>query len=205
MLEGVPGGDVTLSISAKEHAPRELDVTVDDKTQPQEIALSSGGTISGMVTTADGAPVKARVMVFGSDVVFGSQTDDAGQFSIKHLRAGRHMISASGAGGTVRQEVQLGEDERKEGVILTFTPGRSVRGAVRGLRPELLRRTGLSLHGPGRTNAQARPDERGAYVFNGVQPGKARLLVYAERSQDLVDLASREYAGSDRKTAFHGM
>ena len=38
-----------------------LEILVDEKTPPQEIAVSTGGTIAGTVTTAAGAPVKGSV------------------------------------------------------------------------------------------------------------------------------------------------
>ena len=47
---------------------------VDEKTPPQEIALSVGGMIAGTVTTTAGAPVKGDIMLRGPDI--GSSQQD---------------------------------------------------------------------------------------------------------------------------------
>ena len=60
-LDGIPGGDIVLGVSAPDHESRQLPIVVDEKTLPQEIALSTGATIAGVVTTTAGAPAKGRV------------------------------------------------------------------------------------------------------------------------------------------------
>jgi Carboxypeptidase regulatory-like domain len=60
-LDGIPGGNIVLVVAAPDHAYRELSVVVDEKTPPQEITLSSGATIAGMVTTTSGVGVKGRI------------------------------------------------------------------------------------------------------------------------------------------------
>src|SRR6185295_377910 len=91
-LDGVPSGEVTLLATAEDHALREVEIVVEEKTPPQEIALSSGGTIGGLITTVSGAPIEGRVYL--SDASFGRPqlSDEASQFSFEHLPAGTYSI-----------------------------------------------------------------------------------------------------------------
>lgn len=178
-LDGLPGGDIVLTVGARDHAYRELGILVDEKTPPQEIALSNGGTIAGTVTTTAGVPVKGSVRLEGPGPGYFSETNDAGQFSYTHMQAGRYRVSADTSAGSARQEFMLGQDEIKDGIALIVGAGRSVRGTVRGLRPEQMQRTDLLLQIESENaSLSARPDERGAYVLKGVPPGHAVMTVF---------------------------
>ncbi len=178
-LDGVPGGDVVLSVGADDHAYRDLKIVVDEKTPPQEIALSSGGTIAGMVTTKAGVPVTGELWLAGPGPTYIDKTDDAGRFSYKHLGAGRYRVSTNTAAGSASQDISLGQDERKEDIVLVVGAGRGIRGFVRGLRPEQLQTTHMMLQtGSENSSFRARPDERGAYALNGVPPGHAVMTVF---------------------------
>ena len=177
-LDGVPGGDIVLMVGAQDHAVRELPVLVDEKTPPQEIALSTGGTIAGMVTTTAGVPVKGRVYLQGPGPGYMGEANEAGQFSYKHMPAGRYSVAADTSAGSARQEFVLRQDEIKEGIVLVVGAGRSVRGIVRGSRPEQVQATYLWLQTEsGNTSFSVRPNERGAYAINGVPPGHAVMTV----------------------------
>ena len=178
LLDGVPGGEIKLIAGADDRAHRELDVTVDEKTPPQEIALSSGGTIAGIVTTTTGEPLKREITLQGPYIGYGNMTNESGRFAFKNMPSGRYVIAA----GTARQEFLLGPDERKEDIVLTVAPGRTVRGVVRGLRPEQLQRTHISLQA-GSGYFSARADGQGGYAFNGVPPGSAQLMVFTQSRQ----------------------
>ncbi len=182
VLDGVPGGEVKLAVYAQEHAYREIEITVDEKTLPQEIALSSGGTIAGIVTSAAGAPLKLQIMLDGPYVGHLNSTNEAGRFSFRNMPPGHYEIKTLDAVGSAQIEFELGQDERKEDLLLTVGTGRSVRGVVRGLQPEQLKRIHLSL-GAGSGYFSARADEQGSYAFRGVPPGPARLSVYTESRQ----------------------
>src|SRR5262249_4778070 len=123
VLDGVPGGDITLTVGARDHAYREIEIAVDEKTLPQEIALSSGGTIAGIVKTASGAPISGEIMLSGPDVSYLDKTDDSGRFSFEHMRAGNYSLWANAAAGSVRHELALGPDERKEEIELVVGAG----------------------------------------------------------------------------------
>jgi len=173
-LDGVPGGDVVLTVDAREHAPRVVEVFVDEKTPPQEIAVSVGGTIAGTVTTAVGAPVNGSINLLGPGMNLFIDTGEAGQFSYKHLRPGRYRVSADTSAGNTSQDVTLGQDEIKEGIVLTVEAGRSVRGMVRGLRPDQLDKVYIVLHSDEKRGSfSAHADQQGAYALNGVPAGRA--------------------------------
>jgi hypothetical protein len=179
VLDGVPGGDVVLTAGAQGHAYRELLVAVDEKTPAQEIALSTGARIAGTVTTTAGAPVKGRIHLDGPGPGYSHETDEAGQFSFKHMPPGRYRVSADTSAGSANHEFMLAQDEVKDGITLIVGAGRSVRGMVRGLRAEQLPRAHIMLRSESAGGAffSARP-EKAAYVLNGVPPGHAVLRVF---------------------------
>jgi len=177
-LDGVPGGDILLMVGARDHAYRELTVVVDEKTPVQEITLSGGATIAGIVTTTSGAPVKGRVWLNGPGPGYVGESNEAGQFSYKHMPPGRYKVSADSSAGSAQQEFVLQQDEVKEGIVLVVGGGRSVRGIVRGPRPEQIPQTHLMFRAKsGSSFMSTHPDERGAYVFNGVPSGPAEIGV----------------------------
>jgi hypothetical protein len=199
VLDGIPGGEITLSIGAQGFAPRELELVVDEKTPPQDVVLSVGGRITGMVTTAAGQPVKTSVSLGTSEFGFGTQTNAAGQFTFEHLAPRRYQISTNGVPGSASQEIVLGPDERRDGIVLTVGDGRSVRGAIRGVPQELLKRTHISLRSQeAGAYFGTRADEQGTYTINGVPPGRARMTVYAGDRQ----MAKTLDVPSDRDVAF---
>lgn len=178
-LDGVPGGDVVLTVFALNHAQGELALVVNEKTPPQEIALSTGGTIAGTVMTTAGVPAKGTVYLAGPGPGYVIETNDLGQFSHAHQPAGRYRISADTSAGTARQEFVLGEDESREGIVLIVGGGRSVRGTIKGLRPDQLQRTYLALRTLSENaSLAAQPDDRGAYAMKGVPPGRAVMHVH---------------------------
>ena len=180
VLDGVPGGDLALIVSAKDHADQVVRIYVDDKTSAQEIAISSGGTIAGTVTTAAGAPIKGGIQIFGPGINFMNETNEEGRFWFRHLRPGPHRLSANTSAGTVSMDIVLSQDEIRDGVVLMLEAGRTVRGIVRGPRPEQLSDIELLLRPdsrPGSINAQV--DAQGAYVLNGVPPGRAVITVFS--------------------------
>jgi hypothetical protein len=177
-LDGVPAGDIVLFIGATGYAYRELELTVDEGTAPIEIALSVGGKIAGVVKTAAGAPVKGRLWLNGPTNFIG-ELDAAGRFSYEHMRPGRYTVSADTEAGSASLEFVLRQDERKEDLVLILGAGRSIRGVVKGLRPEQLSQAHLSLRREAAPQFfSARPNAQGTYAFNGVPPGRAVISVY---------------------------
>lgn len=186
VLAGVPRGQVTLSVYSQDHAPRELDIVVTERTPPVEIGLSRGGTISGFLVTTGGAPMAGPVaLVNEQNASFMKRSDEAGAFSFGKLSAGRYRLGA-GAGW---QEIVLGPDEQRDGVVLTagLFPGRTVRGTVRGLRAEEMKHAFVVLRSETRRATAMRPlDEQGAFVLRELPPGRAEIKIEVESSKRTV-------------------
>jgi hypothetical protein len=184
VLDGIPGGDIVLTVGAPDHAYRELPLLVDEKTPPQEITLSVGATVAGMVTTTAGAPVKGRVSLTGAIAGYSAESNEAGQFSYKHMPPGRYSLGADTSAGSAQQQLVLQQDEIKDGIVLVVGAGRTIRGVVRGPRPEQIPKTHLLFRADsGGAFMSGHPNERGVYVFNGAPPGPATIIVYAAGAQ----------------------
>jgi hypothetical protein len=190
-LDGVPGGDVTLSAGANEYAPRDVEVFVGNETPPVDISLSMGGVISGRVLTAAGAPVKGTIMMTGGEMPHGTQTNEEGEFSFSQLTAGTYTLTATTPAGSARERIELNAEEHRPDVMLMIAEGRTVRGTIRGLRPDQLRETMISSRSQTRQqSSSARPNDQGAYALNGLPPGRASLHVQSRgrRMQKWIDV-----------------
>ena len=144
-LDGIAGGNIVLIVAARDHAYRELSVVVDEKTPPQEITLSSGGTIAGIVRTTSGEGVKGRILLQGPGPGYAGETKETGEFSFSHMPAGNYRVSADTSAGSAMQEFVLGQNENKEDITLIVGAGRSVRGTVKGLSAAQLQETYIML------------------------------------------------------------
>jgi hypothetical protein len=188
VLQGVPAGGVTLTASAKEYAVREVDIVVDENTPSVDVGLSAGGSVSGFLTAMDGAPVAGTATLASLDQrsAFVRETSETGEFSFKQLPEGRYRITGRADQGTVSREIVLADDERLEGIVLALGKGRSVRGVVRGLRPERFKDVAIFLRAEGkRESFSSQLDDQGAYVMHGVPPGRARLEAHLSMNQEL--------------------
>ena len=178
-FDGVPLGRIRLTARSAEYAERALKIVVSKQTPPVEIGLASGGSISGFVVTAGGAPIAAPVaLVNEQNFSLIKRASDNGAFSFDHLPAGRYRVAS---GGARAQEIVLARNERREGVVVTaLSQGRSVRGTVTGLPREELEQAMVVLRSETRGAHAMRPvDARGEFVLNGVPPGRAELTVEA--------------------------
>lgn len=182
-LDGVPGGELIVIANAHLYAPRELTVMVTDDMPAAQIGLSTGGKVSGMVLTPDGTPAKGHVTLAGPGIQHGGELDETGGFTFTNRPAGSYRLSANTSAGAARMEFELAENEVREDIVLQVGAGRSVRGVIRGLRAEQLDRAFIGVW-PDSTRSQisTRPDGQGAYVVNGVPPGRARVTLDASMS-----------------------
>jgi hypothetical protein len=183
LLDGISAGDAVLAVFSPGHAPRYVAITVDERTPPQEIGLSAGGTIAGTVVTAAGEPAKGYVTLQGpGGMLFANQTSETAEFAFEHLSAGRYRLSAgtdgTGAGRT-SQDMTLGEDEINANVVVVLDAGRSIRGTIRGVRPEQRERIQVFARHEFKAGvSRASIDAQGAYVLNGVPPGNVDVTVF---------------------------
>lgn len=186
VLDGVPSGDMIVSAGATGHAYREIPVAVVDDTPALEIGLTTGGKIAGMVVAPNGMPVKGTVMLDGPGIGFIAEADETGRFSFEQRPAGPYQLRATTPAGSARQEFELGENEIREDVLLQVAQGRSVRGTIKGLRPEQLSQTFLSLQPESRSAYfSTKPDDQGVYALNGLPAGRATLTAHAGMSRQV--------------------
>jgi hypothetical protein len=178
-LDGVSSGNVIVTVNAPSHAPRNVEVAVDERTPALEIAVITGGTIAGTVTTAAGAPIKGSIHLEGPSTNFGTETRATGAFSFKYLRPGTYRVSAATSEGSASQVIALGQDEIKTGILLVMEAGRSIRGMVRGLQATALDDVQIMLRPESKPRSfSARPEQHGAYALNGVPAGRAVISVF---------------------------
>jgi hypothetical protein len=181
VLNGIPGGRITLEVGSSNYASREIDLVVDENTVPLEIGLSTGGTIAGRLAGPDGVTQvagSAGVVLLNGGSGYTIRTNDAGEFSFRNLAAGTYRVTGSGPGGSVTQDFVLAESERIEGVILALRGGRTIRGTITGLRPAELKALTISAHREDHmaaTHAPATINEDGEYELRDVPPGRVRL------------------------------
>ena len=163
----------------------EVAVAVNENTPPVQIGLATGGKIAGMVVAPDGTPAKGRLMLAGPGIPWSSATDETGSFAFAHRPAGHYQLTADTSAGNAKLEFELGENEIKEGIVLQVGACHAVRGVIKGLRPEQLEHTFVSVQpeSKGGGNFSAKPDEQGAYAVRGVSPGRVRVTAYADSRQ----------------------
>jgi hypothetical protein len=100
-LRHAPRGLLVLVVSAPGYLPEF--VPVNTREPLPTVLLHKGGTITGSVRDANGAPVRdARVVALSPESTDGAEvvTNAVGRFTLEHLRPGRYRIFARGAGGT---------------------------------------------------------------------------------------------------------
>jgi hypothetical protein len=184
VLDGVAPGRTTLSAYADGYAGREVEVVVGDETEPVEIALFVGGSISGRLTAADGVtPIAGSAGLYVLDEGHGSssRTKESGEFSFSNLPPGRYRVTGQSDEGSAEQEITLAANERIEGIVLALGGGYRIRGVVTGVKPEDLERVRILWHGGSGgpvPSTNFRVDARGAYELRGVPPG--RIMMSAE-------------------------
>ncbi|WP_161816168.1 peptidase associated/transthyretin-like domain-containing protein [Steroidobacter agaridevorans] len=181
-LDGVTPGAVRVEIVAQNYVSRELDVFVSPKAAPLEVALSTGGTISGYLAGTDGiTPVAgfASLRHLDENSTNGRQSSSAGEFTFNRLTAGRYELVGRGGSLSGKREITLSHNERLAGVILAMHGNHNISGVVSGVRPEELQRVNVFLFREGGQDVhspQSTVDANGAYALTGVSPGPVRIV-----------------------------
>lgn len=183
-IDGVPGGEMIVSAGAHLYAWREIAVMVSENTPAMEIGLVTGGKIAGMVVAPDGTPAKGYLLLAGPGMPHGgAELNETGGFTFTNRPAGSYRLTANTGAGGASLEFELAENEIREDIVLKIGAGRSIRGIVKGLRPEQLESAFISVWPESiRSQLSARPDGQGAYAVNGIPPGRTQVTVDANMS-----------------------
>lgn len=174
-------------------------LTLEDRDGAIDVPLVQGGTIAGLVLSAQGAPLAGAEVTLqnGSDgggLRFGfdgqsALTDGAGRFRFEHLAAGRYRLSASlRAESSTPIDVALNAGDVREDVRVTLDAGAVVKGVVSGVSES--ERGALMVMAQGAQDyfASARTAADGTFEFSGVPAGTLTLRATAG---DLVFGSSR--------------
>lgn len=155
------------------------------KSPPAAIASSRTGAIAGYLAAQDGiTPVVGEVRLANLDdnITLSNYTDSAGEFSFEQLAAGRYQLIGRGGGMNGVRELELGNEERLERIVVAMSPGHSIRGVVSGLRPEERAEAHLYLVAEGSRSGiihMVSVDDQGRYVFDGIASGTVRIQASA--------------------------
>jgi protocatechuate 3,4-dioxygenase beta subunit len=181
-FDGLPEGKVTLTASHADYLDATQDVSPDQQ-RSVDITLGTGGSISGLVASADG-----RTPVAGSRVSLNEQGDASGfagnttnadgngNFLFDHLRAGRYVLTATtSAGTTAPREIVLSENQAQSGILLQATTGALVHGTVTGLPPGQLGGVRVNASLPSYSGS-AVTDDNGSFSIPNVPNSPAAIL-----------------------------
>jgi hypothetical protein len=182
VLDGVPAGRILISADSEEHASKAVTISVGPEPAPVQIGLSTGGLISGQLTSADGVTgVAGWIWLSNLDrnTRGGSKSGPNGEFTYKNLTPGRYRLVGQSEFGQAEITIALAPDERRENVVLALAAGSVIRGTITGLSDADLRRTSISTHvgSDHFTYGESSIDARGNFAVSGIKPGQVRVIV----------------------------
>jgi hypothetical protein len=187
VIEGLPPGRTDLAIDANNYSSRTVGVEVGANTPSLEIGLSAGATIAGRFTTAAGDPIAGgSVALYRPDgsLVATRDTDVGGTFEFRDLDAGTFQLAGKHRSALVTQDVTLSGGTAN--VQLALAAGRTIRGTVTGLRPDLLAQVNVTVRRDGEMQwTPNRVNERGEFELNDVAPGPVRVVADVNRTREV--------------------
>ena len=98
VLDGVPGGDALVIVTAKGHASGEVAVTVNEDTPPVEIGLGRAAE-SREWSLHRMARLSAGTLMLTGPELHGSGTDETGSFAFAHVAPGHYRLTANTRAG----------------------------------------------------------------------------------------------------------
>lgn len=187
VIDGVAPGSVTLVVEAKNYTTRPVPVEVGPNMPPLQIGLSTGGIVAGRFTTADGKPIaNASISLTRSDGTAGAndQTDAAGAFEFRGLDDAKYQLVGRRGTALALQDVVLRGSATN--IQLALKAGRTIRGKVTGLGPELLDKVSISVQREGENTYSVISARReGEFELNDVAPGPVRVVAKFRNAREV--------------------
>jgi len=205
-MTGLPEGECTLVVRARDYAPYEVDISIEEDAEPEEVIveLSRGTTLVFQVASAaDGRPVQnvrvslgqvhpslswhqesvlsiddMRAMVPPALTI---TTDTKGACMVEHVPAGEHRFPVEHAEFAAKDVVvTVVEGESRKEVEVLLSKGFTIRGRVVTSAGQLPVRDAyvmLTRGIGGYRYLNATSDDTGSFVLKNIVPGDYVLLV----------------------------
>ncbi len=198
-FETVPTGKQTLKISHENYSTKlveNLDIKEGETLDIGEVALTSGGGISGIVLDVKGNPVvNAFLMAQGPSGFRHTSSDEKGEYAFEELTPGTYTVSLvpnqellmSGQAENSQEQQALVEEGKVTELNFILTPGYRLSGQVTqngkpvtgvNVSYQLADLTQL-VRGGGNKEV----DDEGRYEFTELQPGLYNISVYRGQMQ----------------------
>ena len=187
-LSGIPVGQVTLQVAAKNYLPRDMVIDLTNGQQKlDDVALTPTTSVSGVVMrTLDGQPIQdAAVVIVGCDLK--CQTGPTGEFTISGVPAGQQTIQLAASGFVAQQLEQNltpGEHRIKEVSLVGDTDLRAVVLSINGDGQKLAvlgASIEVSTSGYRTTLTSA---ENGEFTIGKIPSGQVDVMAKAEGFRD---------------------
>jgi protocatechuate 3,4-dioxygenase beta subunit len=203
LLQGLAGGQSTLTVRSSGYADARRDVAVP--AMDVVVALSRGGVLFGRVV-GDGdvqlaRPVRIQLENLETGIAVGLTTASDGQFRFASLDAARYRLTAGDSrSGYSSLDVTVVPNVNNAPIRLVLKRGSVVRGTVRGVSPGELRATQLTASVAGRLVGSAAVSPDGTYELAGLEALPTELRVSTTLGRHLsreVDLRRQPEATED--------
>ena len=188
---GVTPGAATVSIEHPKEQNESREVLLEPGNNELAIQLKSGGEISGVVRSADGAPVALATVEAHSedeldrpaflrrywDPPAQTISDRSGQFRVTGLEPGAYFLTASAPGfpeSGPAQPIEI-DGQPVGGVDILLEPGGSITGAVVGLRSTELSQVEITASQNAQWHA-TKPDVEGNFALENLAPGTWNIV-----------------------------
>lgn len=207
----VPQGQLLVAASEPSYAPQSRIVEVGPAGATADFQLVPGGVIEGIVLDertrepASGALVTARrdspAMLLGERARHVATTGADGRFRFTGLRPGAYELAAHASGRASRATtvVGIGVAEQVTDIEILLGNAPVIRGVVVDDSGAPAPGVGvIAFSGPG-SSARATADDQGAFVIEGLAPGKYMLVgrggTFLSAGATRVELAARDVDG----------
>ncbi|HKY33313.1 MAG TPA: carboxypeptidase regulatory-like domain-containing protein [Candidatus Polarisedimenticolia bacterium] len=186
-LEGLERGPLTLAFTHPEFEPAQRDVDTTREVEGLRVAMSRGGTLTGIVVREeDGSPV-ARASVTAQAAGGGGPAAEAsgpdGTFTLEALRPGRYTVRAAAPGlkEASIQDVVVAPGDTPPPLELRLGGGVTLQGMITGAKEKDLAEMTVTAFTSraGGFGVSSGVDAAGRFELRGLAPGSVTLTAGA--------------------------